>query len=95
MRFIRHRDNSRVGWGREVEGTNNPDRQDIQLGCLLRIADATEAMAKRHTELIRDRDYLAQRNREHLATIETLSRQRAALRGTITRMKRAKEADHA
>lgn len=95
MPFIDHRKNSRTGWGKDVEGQINPDRDDIQLGCLLRIADATEAMAKRHTELIRDRDYLAQRNREHLATIETLSRQRAALRGTITRMKRAKEAGRA
>lgn len=91
MPFIDHRKNSKIGWGREVEGESNPNREDIQLGCLLRIADATEAMAKRHTDLMPSRDYYERVARERLAQIEALLRQRAALRGAITRMKRAQE----
>ena len=94
MPFIDHRKNTKTGWGREVEGESNPNREDIQLGCLLRIADATEAMAKRHTELISQRDYFERLARDRADTIETLRRQRAALRGSITRMKRSREADH-
>ncbi|MEN1941052.1 hypothetical protein WCE39_08160 [Luteimonas sp. MJ174] len=95
MPFIDHRKNTKTLWGREVAGESNPNREDIQLGCLLRIADATEAMAKRHTELMAARDYYERLARDRADTIETLRRQRAALRGTITRMKRAQEKGHA
>lgn len=95
MPFVDHRKNSRTDWGREVPGAINPNLEDIRLGALLRIADATEAMAKRHTELMAARDYYERAARERLAEIEALRRQRAALRGTITRMKRAQEKGHA
>lgn len=60
----------------------------IKLGAILRIADATEAMAKRHTELIRDRDYYERGYRERGERIRHLGRQVAGLRGAITKMKR-------
>lgn len=91
MPFIDHRKNTKTFWGREVDGESNPNLEDIKLGCLLRIADATELMAKRHTELMSQRDYYERLARDRGAEVERLVRQRAALRGTITRMKRAKE----
>lgn len=92
MAWSDHRENSRIAWGREVSGESNPDPGAIKLGALLRIADATELMAKRHTELMTQRDYYERLARERADSIETIRRQRAALRGTITRMKRAQEA---
>ena len=94
MSFINHRDNSRTNRGRESAGNTNPSTADIQLGCMLRIADAAEAMAKNHNDLIRERDCLARSRRELLAENERLIRQRTSLRGVITRMKRKQEPSH-
>lgn len=89
MKFVSHRNNSRINWGEYVDGDQNNNYSDIKLGCILRIADATEAMAKNHVALQRELDYLSNRVKEKDATIERISRSNAALRGTITRMKRA------
>lgn len=86
-KFIDHRENSRVQWGRTCNGENNPDREDIRTGCLLRIADATEAMAKEHNRLLRDNEYLSRRHRELLAENQRMARRIASLRGVITRSK--------
>lgn len=59
----------------------------IKLGCLQRIADATELMAINHQELVAERDRyqdLAKRNYEEMKRLE---RSNQALRGVITRMK--------
>jgi hypothetical protein len=56
MPFVRHRENSRRDWGAAVPGDKNPDTDAIKLGCLLRIADAAELMAKNYGELIAERD---------------------------------------
>lgn len=55
---------------------------------LLRIADATEAMAQNYIRLQNERDYLARRVKELDAVCARLSRSNAALRGTVKRMKR-------
>lgn len=98
-KHISHRENSRINWGKTMPdgADSNPDRDAIELGCLLRIADATEAMAKNHVKLIDERDYLSRRNNEQHDTIARLERQRAALRGQVTRLKKklaAKEPGH-
>lgn len=76
------RDKSRLNWLNESNSNEN-----IQLGCMLRIADATEAMAKRHTELIDERDrykrWYEQSNRERLL----FERRVAALKGQITKLR--------
>lgn len=68
--------------------------EPINAGSLQRIADATELMAKGYTELIRERDYYEQRAKRLAAENERLTRQRSALRGAITRMKRQKRQEH-
>jgi hypothetical protein len=88
MAFIPHRETSRVNWGKDVEGKNNPDRDDIQLGCLLRIADATEAMAKNHVRLQNDLDYYKRAYNEEIEARRRLARQVNALRGVITKLKK-------
>lgn len=79
------RDESRVNY--RVRG-ERASTDELRTGALQRIADATEAMAKRHTELIRERDsfmslYYAACERE-----TKLSRSNAALRGQITRLRK-------
>jgi hypothetical protein len=89
MPFIDHRKNSRTNWGRDVEGRDsNPDRDDIRLGCLLRIADATELMAKRHTELIRERDEFERSKARWQANAINLERRLRGTRGALTRAQR-------
>jgi hypothetical protein len=46
MPFKNYRDESRTQWGAEVDESYTISREQIGLGCLLRIADATEAMAE-------------------------------------------------
>ncbi|AVF41537.1 hypothetical protein AL486_18920 [Pandoraea apista] len=58
------------------------------MGSLLRIADASEAMAKNHVQLQRDRDmYFNWYEREYEKRLK-LERQINALRGVITKMKK-------
>lgn len=90
MAFISHRENSKTNWGKTTSDQTNPDRDDIQLGCLLRIADATEAMAKYHVQIIKDRDLYERLYRDSQAGSRKLERQNAALRGVITKLKKAK-----
>ena len=65
-----------------------PNRDELKLGALQRIADATEAMAHRHTELIRDRDRYENLYRQERARVELWKRSNAALRGQITKLRK-------
>lgn len=89
-KFISHKDNSRTNWGASVEGGTNPDKDAIQLGCMLRIADATEAMAKEYTRLIRERDNFKRGYEDRGQAVARLERSNAALRGVVTKLKKAK-----
>ena len=52
-----YREESRKNWGKDsAQGALTIEQ--INTGTLLRIADAVEAMAKRHIELIDERDRL-------------------------------------
>lgn len=85
MTILGYREASRIFWGNEEsEGLT---LEQINTGAVLRIADATEKMAQRHTELIRDRDYYKGKAERLDVECNRLSRRVAALRGVITRMK--------
>ena len=80
---------SRRDW--RASGDALPSIDQLKLGCLQRIADATELMAKRHADLIaemesteRSRDYWRER-------AERIERSNNALRGQITKLKKAKQ----
>ena len=80
------RDRSRENW---VVGENDSlSLEQINTGCLIRIADASEAMAKEHNRLIQENKWLSEQYRIRGEEIARLERQRGALRGTITRMKK-------
>jgi phage shock protein A len=73
-------------------GHNEPiTRDELKVGCLQRIADATEAMAKNHVALQNDCDrykrWFTEENERRLK----LERSNAALRGQITKLKKKKQ----
>lgn len=76
---------SRTEWESSSEVVT---RDDIILGALLRIADATEAMAKSHTALVAEKEQAIQSRNYYQAESERMARRIHALRGVITRFKR-------
>mgnify|MGYP003583070035 FL=1 len=70
------RDKSRRNWAND-----DSSNEQIQLGCMLRIADATEKMALRHTELMRDRDQYERWFRDEAARRKSVERQLSAAKG--------------
>ena len=82
------RDMSRKNW----TGTNL--REEIAVGSLQRIADATEKMAQSYEKIISDRDTYCRLYKNECECSERLARSNAALRGVITKLKRtAKEGE--
>jgi len=82
---MNQREASQQNWGtRDLM----PTQEQINTGCLQRIADAAELMAKNHAQLVRERDDYERRLRTIRGEVNRLDRSNAALRGVITRMKR-------
>lgn len=70
-----------------------PTEDQVKLGCLMRIADATEKMAGNFIELQNDRDRYKRWHGIARADNEKLRRSIAYLRGQITKLKNAKKAE--
>jgi len=87
--FKRYADESRNEYGRET-ANGNLQNDDLKVGCLQRIALATEAMAKNHVRLMEERDRYERWYRNEQASGQRLARSNAALRGYIKRLKAAK-----
>lgn len=79
------RDASRREYGLVGERATH---EEIKTGALQRIADATEVMARNYQQLIDERDTFRRWYRSEKAANERLARSNAALRGTITKLKR-------
>ncbi len=81
-----YRQASKMDWGsEESEGVT---LAQINTGAILRIADATEKMAQRHTDLMRDRDYWELRAKDAERALETERHRSASLRGHLKRAKK-------
>jgi hypothetical protein len=85
MTFKSYRTESRIDWGTSKEG--NLALEQINCGAMLRIADATEAMAKNHITLMKERDKFESWYKQQCGERARLERANAALRGHITRLK--------
>lgn len=66
----------------------NPTLEQINAGSLQRIADATELMAKRHTDLISERDWLSGAYRRASDRADHADRRIASLKGQITKLRK-------
>jgi len=86
-------DESRLDWGTEQDG--NLNRDQINTGCLIRIAYAMEAMAQRHIELLQENERLSEQVMRFIHRYEKAERSRAALQGWVTRLKEAKRDEKA
>lgn len=81
-----YKEESRKNW--YLAGDAKPSTEHLQLGCLQRIADATELMAKRYQDLLDERDS-AQRSRDYWESEHArLLRRLNAAKGQITKLKR-------
>lgn len=79
------RTESKQEWAKR---NNVATHEEIKTGCLQRIADATELMAKEHAKLIAERNALECDRDRWRKTAHRLLRSNAALRGVIKRMKK-------
>jgi len=61
--------------------------EEIQTGCMQRVADATELMATDYRTLVRERDMYKKQHDEQCDRSDRLWWSNNALRGVITRMK--------
>lgn len=86
MPFKNYRDESKINWGTTGEST----REDLQFGCLLRIADATEKIASNYTALQNEVKFLKEQRDDLRRRRNHLERSNAALRGYIKRLKKGK-----
>lgn len=77
------RESSRNGWA------SAETVEHINAGSLQRIADATELMARRHLELIRERDEYERRYKSVVEWVRTLERRLSAAKGQITKLRNA------
>jgi len=83
-----YKDQSRINW--EPQGGREASLEELKIGAIQRIADATELMAKNYQQLIDERDRYKgyyERAREQR---DKAYRRISALQGVITRMKRRK-----
>lgn len=79
---------SRREWNRA--GFNNPPSvEELKLGCLQRIATATELACKDREQLERDYAYMRRDRDSWRSRSERSERSNSALRGQITKLKRA------
>jgi len=83
-----------MGTLRDVSKSNcavsgHPNLRETEIGCLQRIADATELMALRYRELANGRDYWRRMATSAREERDGFRRQVIAYKATVTRMKRA------
>lgn len=88
-KLINLKDSSRINWA--ASPLNEFDYlgdMNVQLGCLMRIADAVEIMAKNYTQMQNDRDCYMKWYREERERNKKITRSQSALRGYIKRLKK-------
>ena len=69
--------------------------ETYNLSCLMRIADATEAMAANYTQMRADKERYERWYNEEVKKTRKLEASNASLRGVITRMKNKKKREAA
>lgn len=79
-----YKEESKKNWYTEMPVTN----EDLQTGCLQRIADATELMASNYLKLQADLESWKKWGKEKQAKLEAAERRIIALKGVITKLKK-------
>lgn len=63
--------------------------EQVNTGCMQRIANATELMATNFLKLQSDNEYLRNRNKSLISSNEFLARQSASYKGKFNRLKKS------
>jgi hypothetical protein len=84
------KEDSKIEWGFDYKKGETISNAHLNIGCLQRIANATEKISERYSDLIDDRDKYLRWYNEEKKVSERLANQIRGLRGTITRMKKAR-----
>lgn len=89
-RQVSIKNESKKDWvvGIDDNVTTYPGDHNIQLGCLMRIADATEAMAKNYVRLQEDADLYKKWWQNEKERRRAEERKVIALKGVITKLKK-------
>lgn len=87
------KEHSRTGWSDPTLSNEPPIDDRIKIGCLQRIADATELMAKNHSDLVAREKYQRERAESNWQEVQRLRRSNAALRGLLGKKKRRTRKD--
>jgi len=82
--FKTYKEQSRINWGSTEEKLT---LEQINTGAILRIADATESMAKNYTQMENDLKYYKDLANDRLKIITSLNNVNSVLRGHLTRLK--------
>lgn len=78
------KEESKKNWGADKKG-QEMSREEIAHGCLLRIADAIEVMAKRHTDLIDERNRYERYYNQETAARKRIENTLKSTKGHLTR----------
>ena len=81
---------SKKNWSKAL---GQPNNDDLKLGCLQRIATATEIMSLNNQRIQSDLDYYKGRCNRLDNEVSRLLKSRSSLRGVITRMKNKARGD--
>ena len=84
-KWTSYKEGSKQNYGTKEDNLN---AEQIQLGCMMRIADASELMAKNYLRLETDLQWYKKLFNEHLTEIKRLRKQIAAYKGEITKLKK-------
>lgn len=87
MGNLNYKEESRKDWSRISPDGVKMSEDGIQLGAILRIADATEAMAKNHTELLAENARLKNSNQWLREENKKLINSITGYKGAITKLK--------
>jgi hypothetical protein len=88
MSRVSLKDASRRNWHAEANENGYPGDENIKIGCLQRIADSAETMAKSYDHMREDRDWWREKAQRCRAREEACKRSNAALRGRITKLEK-------
>ncbi|MCX3264790.1 hypothetical protein [Pedobacter agri] len=89
-RTLNYREESRKNWYQIKEDGDNSQlsTEDLKFGCILRIADSMELMAKDRTELERQNKQLGELATNRYEEIQTLKKAVAAYKGKWNKLKK-------
>lgn len=94
-RHVSYKEESKLDYGKSRDdspGKGCATHEQLIVGSLQRIADASELMASNYTALQENRDWWKQTANDRLARAEKAERRITALKGVITKMKRRNHA---